>query len=197
MILFFLPLSIVMLIVSEMLFQYRNPGTARTKFSRLLFFLLIGVFLFFGICLSLADQDIVGDTGNLMFLWEACTSIVIAIFVMIPAHKLIAAISFPVVQTHDAQCLRFSRIALGLFAVDVAYCFLYNVLAFFGQNPMQNSIVRDMNGPQLLGRTRFFVVFHEFLSKLFPSILSMCGVIWVRQQDLEFATDSFYQQGHM
>jgi hypothetical protein len=140
----------VMLIISEMLFQYRSPGHNATTFSRVLFFLFLGVVLFLGVCLSFVHVDNPGEQGEIMFLWQGCTVLVIATFIFLPAHKLLTAMKYPVTQLDDEKCVCRSQLVLLLFVVNFLIQWLYCILAFVGWNPAQQFIINKLAKPEQL-----------------------------------------------
>ena len=195
-ILLLLPFSFLVMIISEMLFMYRNPGTQRVNFSRIVFVLFLVIFLILGILLSMIDVEELLSANDTMMLWHSAVSLTIALFVLMPAWRLIQAVSHPVVQPEDVSCVRQSK--GGLFAIFLLFLArsVHNFLIYIGHCPWNDWYQRELanaEDPKKLGTAvRCYLFFFEFVFNLGCPLLGMGGVYMLRKHDIDFADDSFY-----
>ena len=125
-ILMFIPMCLVILILFDLLFTYRNPGTNAIIFFRSLFILFLFTFLTLGIVLSIVDLQNGSDPDASLSLWCACTDLILAIFFALPAFSLLDAVTYPMVQPEDVCCVNFCKV--GILAYVIIFCLrmLYN-----------------------------------------------------------------------
>lgn len=192
---FFIPISIVLVIITEMFFRYRSPGHNIIVFWRILFFLFLVIFTFLGVAISFLHVDKVGERGDMIYLWQACTSLVIALFVLVPTLKLLTAISYPVIQPEDVSCVRFSRIGLFLFVGIFLAKTIFSFLVFLGVNKMSDRITQEIHDnlrDRLSPASRAYYVTGAFVFEFVPCLLAILAVFVVRKHEIEFANDPFY-----
>ena len=195
-ILLLLPFSFLVIIISEMLFTYRNPGTQRLIFSRIVFLLFLVIFLILGIFLSLVDTESFLGTGDTMMLWHGAMSLVIALFIAMPSVRLIQAVSYPVVQPEDVSCVRISKIGLWVIVSLFLLRSIHNFLIYLGHCPwnswFQREIAEAEDPKNLPVACRCYHFFFDFIFNFGCALLGFGGVYLLRKHDLEFADDPFY-----
>jgi hypothetical protein len=189
--LFLLPIGFVILVVSERASQSLQPRRDSRLFSRFLFVVTMLMILFLGICASFVHVDEPGESGDVMFLWQGCMSLVIATFVIVPSQKVIHEVTEPVTSIEDAPCVRRSRILLWAFGINFAIIALYGILAFLGWNPLQtalhNRVVRE---DKLQSDTRLAYAVGGLLFQDLPSAWAVLAVFWLGQRDEEYAVST-------
>lgn len=188
-----IPISLLVLLTCELLFSYRNPGYKIISFFRCVFAVFVFVFLVVGIALSFIDQAMDSDYVSSLSLWSGCTDLLILVFVVIPAYLLIDAISYPIIQPDDVPCVNQSRLGLSIFGILFFLRSLYNILHWFGVNP-----VADWWAKESYKKNRNAVIFAAAFSFVFEyctGILAMLGSNLIRKHDLKFAEDPFYARG--
>ena len=189
-ILFLGSLSIVILIVLDQLYQYQGIETTHSNFFKFLFVLYIIIFLITGISASLYGDEEIKGTNSLMFLWHACSSLIIALFVYFPSKKLIKTISYPVVQPGNVVCVRISNVFLYTFLILFFLRSLSNILTFAGVHPIAH-LEKESDGT-LGGGARAFYFLTNFLFDLIPALQACYVVYAIFKHDLDFQNDYFY-----
>lgn len=194
MILYLIPLSTVILLVCELLFTYRSPGTKLIIFFRILFFVFVSVFLIIGIVLSFADDESNIDVGKPISLWHFCTDFLFVVFFTVPAKKLLDAIMYPVIQPEDVSCVRFSKFGILFFSVLFGLRSLYNLLNYVDVNPIQNFMNRETDKATRILSTgaRIVQFFYYFVFDFLTSVMLITSVFMFRRHDIQFADDPFY-----
>lgn len=195
-ILLLLPFSFMVIIISEMLFTYRNPGTQKLIFSRIVFVLFLTIFLVLGVLLSLMDVESVFDSGDTMMLWHGAVSIMIAVFIAMPSVRLVQAVSYPVVQPEDVSCVKWSKIGLWTIVFLFVIRSIHNFLTYIGCNPWNHWLMRTIEAaedPMNLGTpVRAYHFLFDFIFNYVCAGIGIGGVYLLRKHDLDFADDSFY-----
>jgi hypothetical protein len=74
--LMFIPMCLVILILFELLFTYRNPGANAITFFRALYLLFLFTFVVLGIILSVVDIEGQAGITDSMTLWCACSDLI-------------------------------------------------------------------------------------------------------------------------
>jgi hypothetical protein len=194
----FIPMCLVILLLFDLLFAYRNPGTNAVFFFRVLFLLFLVLFLGMGILLCLLDSsgEEDQDADLSMSLWCACRNLVLAIFFAIPAHALLKAATYPMVQPEDACCVNFCRVGIVLYVLLYGGRTLWNATHYFGVNKVQEIMNNDISPdgrPAATARALSFVFY--FLFDFVSSVLSMIAVYLFRTHELLFYENPAYHRG--
>ena len=183
-------ISIVIIIVLDQLYQYQGIETTHSNFFKFLFVLYFIIFLITGISASLYGDAEIKGTNSLMFLWHACSSLIITFFVFFPSKKLIKTISYPVVQPGNVVCVRVSTVFLYTFVILFILRILSNILTFAGVHPIAR-LEKESDGT-LGAVARAFYFFTNFLFDLIPA-LQACWIVYALfKHDLDFQNDYFY-----
>jgi hypothetical protein len=192
-----LPTWVVILMLSEMLFTYRNPGRTRVLFARICLALFVLVFLLLGVLFSFTDVEDMLQPGDSMLLWQGAIRLLTAVFLALPAVKLYSAITYPVLQQDDVSCVRSSAVVFGAFAaINVArsafvltqFCDLNKWAFAISQAVFQN----PADQLPVTFRAVFWIL--EFLSNTLYTALLMVAVLVLRDHERRFANDPFYAQ---
>ncbi|OHT11968.1 hypothetical protein TRFO_18346 [Tritrichomonas foetus] len=195
-ILFLIPIAMIILILCELLYSYYNPGKSGT-FFRIIFVVFLIVFLVTGIALSFIDSD--EDTGDPddavspLYLWGGATNLITLVFVVIPAAKLIKAVSYPVTQPEDEGCVKCSIVGIVIFSIfQITRC-IYNILQHFGANFITKWYNEELfqKGGHSIGLRSFNFVFY-LLYDLVCIWIANIGVVTLYKHDMKFADDPFY-----
>lgn len=140
--LFIIPLSILMLILSELVYLPNTSGIS-LNLIRILFVVFLSAFLITGAAISTIkpkpeSENIryVCQTGLPIYLWSGCVYLVIFLFVSIPATKLIRSISDPIVQPHERSCVNLSKVSLIIFIVLQLCRTGFSFSRYFIRNPI-------------------------------------------------------------
>lgn len=194
-ILMLIPLSFIVMIICEMYFTYRNPGYRKIALTRLLFIVFLIVFLFLGVITSIIDfREEVGQNGDTIFLWHACTNFLICIFLAVPSVMLIRAIQYPVIQPEDQTCVKYSNIGIVAFIFIFIVRFFHNILTYCNVGPVKwyAKQMHETTGTILNNELRAFEFLYQFFFDFLPALFSIITVYVLRQHDLKFVDDPFY-----
>lgn len=193
-----IPISLFVLIICELLFTYKNPGTQTVKFYRVVFSVFVSTFLIVGICLSFIDISS-SDPSNELSLWHGCTDLIVVCFVAIPSYSLIKAISYPVIQPEDSAFVRWYVVGAWIFCITFFIRSVFNILHYFNQNPaiawFQQELMRSNDRPD-----KAAIMFQFFFTLIFEwltSLMTIIGVYFLRQHDLKFSDDPFYARAQV
>ena len=197
-ILLFIPMSLVILILFELLFSYQNPGTNAIKFFRYLFILFILTFTALVIALILIDDNSDTDTEGeepvrSLSLWVGCTDFILLIFFVVPASSLIKQVTYPIVQPEDRSCVNFCKFGVGVNTVVFLFRMVYNILTFFEANPVENWSNRMNRGVATpVAAVRVWNFFGNLLFDFVPCVLSMIAVRLFKEHDMLFEENPYY-----
>jgi hypothetical protein len=193
-ILLFIPMCIVILILFDLLFTYRNPGMNAIVFFRSLFVLFLFTFVALGITLCYVDLGNEKDPDMSLSLWCACTDLVLVIFFVLPAKSLLEAVTYPMVQPDDAGCVSFCRVGLYLYTIIYSLRLLWNATHFFDINPIQSWITEKSHtsGDYAPGSVRAFTFFFMFIFDFLPSIFAIISVYLFKKHDIMFNENPYY-----
>jgi hypothetical protein len=193
----FIPMCLVILLLFDLLFTYRNPGTNAMLFFRSLFLLFLVTFTVLGILLCVLDfSSNKKDTDLSMSLWCACTDLVLAIFFALPARALLEAVNYPMVQKEDVCCVNFCKVGIVLYVLLFGGRMLWNGTHYFGANKLQDWIFNDVdvNGrPKTGARVINFLLF--FFWDFVSSIMSMISVFLFKKHEIMFSENPYYNRG--
>jgi hypothetical protein len=201
-ILMFIPMCLVILILFELLFTYRDPGTNAIAFFRMLFILFLITFVILGVVLSIVDVAASNDAGESLSLWSACTDMVLTIFFALPARSLLDVVTAPMRQMDDVRCIMLPRIGIWLYVVlfggraiwNGSHYFRINVVSSWLADHDGSAVVflpkENRLGPSWKARvvTFFFVLMFDFVT----SLLAMASVYLFKKHDLMFAENPYY-----
>ena len=193
-ILLFIPMCLVILILFDLLFTYRNPGTNAIVFFRSLFILFLLTFISLGVVLSVVDLENESDPEESIALWCACTDIILAIFFWLPATSLLKAVTYPMVQPEDACCVNFCKVGIGLYVVVFGVRMFYNVTHYFGKNIVQEWLNKELAKTAEIPNTnaRAFTCFFWALFDLVPTIFALTSVYLFKKHDMMFNENPYY-----
>ena len=193
-ILLFIPMCIVILILFDLLFTYRNPGMNAIIFFRSLFVLFLFTFVALGITLCFVDLGNEKDPDMSLSLWCACTDLVLVIFFLLPAKALLDAVTYPMVQPDDAKCVSFCKIGLYFYAIVYCLRLLWNATHFFNINPIQTWVTNASHeaGEYAPPEVRTFYFFFTFIFDFLPSIFAIISVYLFKKHDIMFNENPYY-----
>jgi hypothetical protein len=194
-----LPIWVVVIMISEMLFTYRNPGRRRVFFSRVTLFLFTATYWILGIIVSLSDVNTAQQTGDMVLFWRGVVLIAISIFVAMPAVRLHRAITYPVVQPEDRPCVKWSQVLIVLIVALGAARGIFELTTYPGWNMVMTWIDKAQDSAAtsgtLSGRARAFLCCWEvFFGNLFSQLL-IFAVLTLRAHEVQFDNDPIYRQG--
>jgi hypothetical protein len=186
-VLFLLPISLLILILTERSPQMQHQPRRNSRlFARFLFVIMIAVILFLGVAASFVYVDEPGENGDIMFLWQGCMTAVVAVFVILPAHKAIRDATDPVLLPEDVSCVHRSRILIWAFGINFLVSALYNILAFLGWNPLQTALHGQVvKEDRIRADARLAYALGGIVLQDLPSVWAVLGVFWLRQRDTD------------
>jgi len=193
-ILLFIPMCIVILILFDLLFTYRNPGMNAIVFFRSLFVLFLLTFVVLGATLCFVDIGNENDPDISLSLWCACTDLVLVIFFVMPAKSLLDAVTYPMVQTDDACCVSFCSVGIVVYSVVYLLRLLWNATHFFEINFIQQWVTKESvaGGDYLTSNVRTFVFFFVLFFDFIPSIFAIISVYLFKKHDMMFTENPYY-----
>jgi hypothetical protein len=190
-----LPTWIVVLMLSEMLFTYRNPGRNRVFFARVCLCLFLIVYGLLGVLFSFTDVEDMFQSSDSMLLWQGAIRLLTTVFVALPAIKLFHAISYPVLQKDDVSCVRWSTaVFVILGALNIAKAVIALTI-YWNANELAASLWNDIRTnayDNLPSRVRVTLWFNEFSFNTLYTVLLMGVVLVLREHEMRFANDPFY-----
>jgi hypothetical protein len=199
-ILMFIPMGLVILIVFELLFTYRNPGVHAIAFFRMLIRLFLVTFLILWVLLSLLDLGGNGDAEASVSLWCACTDVSLAIFFALPAKALLEIVTFPMAQLEDIRCVNMCRVGIVLYVVLFGGRMLWNGTHYFEINVAQTwlssngAVIFDAagNAVRLNGAARALMFFFVLFFDMGTSLLAMISVYLFKKHGIMFSENPYY-----
>lgn len=199
-ILFALPLSFIILILCNILFTYRNPGTRMIIFFKMLFFIFLIAFLVIAIVILYANANDQIELDREMRLWRSCTDLIICFFFGGVATQLINefAIKSPNKKS-NRKCLSISITGVAIFCLIFALRVIYNFLAYCNINPIehiiQDEIEKSENTNQIpSATTRTLTVIYYFIFDFFATCLGIAAIIYIEKKELYVITKNDYEQ---
>lgn len=193
--LLFIPMCLVILILFDLLFTYRNPGTNAIFFFRSLFMIFLVTFLVIGLILCFLDVDGHGDDPEMsLTLWCACTDLVLALFFIFPALKLLEAVKYPMVQPEDRGCINFCTVSMWIYLTIFILRMIWNFTHFIDKNILIDFQIEDIKSkePGVPTRLRIMAFCFYFLFDLIPSSMSMVAVYLFKKHDMMFNENPYY-----
>jgi hypothetical protein len=194
-----LSIWVLIIMISEMLFTYRNPGRRRVFFSRVTLFLFTAMYCILGVMFSFFDPATDGQAGDLVLFWRAAAMIAIAVFVAMPSIRFYQAITYPVVQPEDLPCVRRSIVFITLIVGLAVGRGIWNLTGYWGGNAVkdwvgnrQKEVVRPEDLPW---PARAFFCCWELVTGVLFSLLLILAVRELSAHEIQFDDDSIYQQG--
>jgi hypothetical protein len=189
----FIPMSFVILLLFELLFTYRDPGTNGIAFFRWLFILFLVTFLILGVALSFVEHTSAPDRA--LALWCACTDLILAIFFTLPAISLLEAVTYPMVQPENRCCVNFCKVGIVGYVCLFAGRMVWNGTLFFGVNSAYVWLVSQRtedNLPTVQRRAISFV--WSFFFDFVIALLGMISVFLFKKHEAMFNENMFYTQ---
>jgi hypothetical protein len=187
--LLFIPMCILVLIIFDLLFGFRDPGPGAAMFFRTLFLSFLLVFMVLCVAICLVELDDTHDADLALSLWGASTEFVLAIFFLLPARALLQAATYPLVQPEDRRCVDFCRVGIWLFFAAFMGRMLWNLTHYYGFNWLQDELYRR---PQESAFVRAINSLWFVFFDLLPSGLVTVAVILFKTHDLMFNDDPGY-----
>jgi hypothetical protein len=190
-IVYLIPLSSLIMMISELLIDYRGFSRRLLILFRIIFGMFFSTFLILGVGLSLVDW---GDPGNSMSLWHGCTDLIIAVFVGAPAFALIRIVSFPTVPTENERCVSITKVLTVFFCGIMLLRGVYNITHGLNVNPADQWFATEAAKPgKVSWKARLFQAVWVFFFDFCSSMAVIIGVkIW-RQNDVKFADKKFFR----
>lgn len=196
-ILFAIPLSLVILILCNILFTYRNPGTKMIIFFKMLFFLFLIAFLLIAVVIAITYYKYASEHSRIMKLWRACTDLLICVFFAGPAIQLIQELALKsTTENRETKYLAMSILGVGAFSVIVILRIVYNITGYFNINPIEHYIQHQIDLATRLPNeaARAFSVFYYFLFDCVGALIGIAAVFFVEKKDLTIYTDPNYHR---
>jgi hypothetical protein len=191
-ILMFIPMCLVILILFDLLFTYRNPGHNAMLFFRTLFVLFLLTFVVLGGVLSVVNVRGEKDAYASLALWCACTDFILAIFFALPAKALLSAVTYPMVQPEDECCVSFCKLGIAVYVLLFGGRTLWNATHYFGGNVLQVWLDRQVSGgrptPPARAINFLFIFFFDFMA----AVLAMISVYLFKKHDVMFNENPYY-----
>jgi hypothetical protein len=197
-ILLYIPMALVILILFDLLFTYKNPGDDAIMFFRILFIVFFSTFVVTGVIITIVDSTSTGDIEEMVSLWASANEIIIAVFFTLPAISLLRTVTYPLIQPEDVCCVRFCRIGIWAFAALFGGRAIWNLTHYFHCNKLQQWVNDNWGVKGKMGLVRLsdagFILIFDFV----PSLLSVIAVFLFKKHDMMFNENPYYRsQGGM
>jgi hypothetical protein len=183
--LMFVPMCLVILILFELLFTYRNPGANAITFFRALYLLFLFTFLVLGFILPIVHGK--GEVTDPILLWCACSDLILAVFFALPAKSLLEAVTYPMVQPEDVCCVNACKVGIILYLILFGGRTVWNAAAYYGDFLNTKGEGAKQDGKVWKGGFMWFFIF-DFVT----SVLAMISVYLFKRHDLMFNENPDY-----
>ncbi|OHT17383.1 hypothetical protein TRFO_41038 [Tritrichomonas foetus] len=190
----FIPMCFLILIVCDLLFSYRNPGTNALFFFQCLSVLFFFTFIGIAIYISFYDIDIPDDPEATLSLWAACSDLIILVFFTYPAFRLLSAIKYPMIQPDQRGCIKWHTFGIIIFDILFFLRMLYNAAHYFEINGIQKWVNEHVNNGDFKPdqQARIWNFFFYFLFDCIPTLISIIAVIQLNHHDAMFNENPYY-----
>jgi hypothetical protein len=189
---YLIPLSAMILMICELLIDYRGSSKRFLTLFRVIFAMFFGAFVILGIGFSMVIWGEENNPGSSIALWHGCLDLIIALFVGAPAYSLMRLISFPVVPTEHRKCISITKVLTAIFCGIMVIRSLYNITHGLGCNPVDQTLAKESMLPgKPSWKARTLQLVFVFLFDFCTSIAAICGVWTWRMNDVKFADRHF------
>jgi hypothetical protein len=189
----FIPMCLVILILFDLLFTYRNPGNTAVVFFRSLFLLFLVTFVLLGVVLGIIDLHTEADIEASIILWCACTDLMLTIFFALPARSLLEAVTYPMVQPEDVCCVNFCKVGIVLYVLCFGGRMLWNGTDYFRINKLQTWVYEQrLENGMPNGNARVINFTFNLLFNFGASVLAMISVYLFKKHDMMFNDNPYY-----
>jgi hypothetical protein len=191
-ILIFIPMCLVILVLFDLLFTYRNPGPKAILFFRALFLLFLITFLILGAILSAITRTL-SDPEASLTIWSASTDIVLAVFFAMPARSLLEAVADPSNRSEDFLCVNFCKVGIVLYVLLFAGRAIWSITYFWNLNLVQSWVNKHVladGTPD--GRARAINCAFDIVFDFVPAVLSMVTVTLIQNHKILFRENPYF-----
>jgi hypothetical protein len=182
--LMFIANGFAILLLFQLLFTYRDPGTEAVR----VFQLLLAVSLLTFICISFILSYIGVDEGTEdadrpMALWGSMTMLVCALFFILPARALMRVVTFSGVQKEDRVCVNSCHVLMWLYTLLYVGRSIWNLTHYLKINKLQDIVYehdwRDAG-------VRAFNGLYVALFDAIPASIAIAGAYLLKKHDILF-----------
>jgi hypothetical protein len=174
----------VILLIFQLLFMFRNPGTEAVGVFQVL--LAVSLITFVAISIILSYVGINEDTDDAdrpIALWAAMTMFVCGFFFILPARAVVRIVTYPAIQKEDKGCVTFCIVAIWLYGGLHVGRAVWNFTHYCGINYLQELVYRySWKDPGVRAFNGIFL----FLFDVLPASLAIAGVYLLRKHDMLF-----------
>lgn len=187
---FFLSMSLIIAIIIDLLYQYQGITATLNAFFKVFYVLVLLTFLGTGVFVSV-HSTVEKDT-QVYYIWHASTTILICVFAIVPALKLIQKMTYPVIQPGQICCVKASYVLMFVFVLIQAGRVAYDFL-MYTPNEFWNTWYEyyDKNG-HLPSMAIWFIIGKTILFETISEIIICILVHSIFLYDLGFQSDNFY-----
>jgi hypothetical protein len=186
-ILIFIPMCLVIMILFDLLFRYRDPGSNAVVFFRVLFFLFLVTFIVSGVTLNATRVDSIYESP--LPLWSGATDFVLALFFVLPARKLMERVTYPMVQESDVPCVNFCRVGIVVYVLLFVGRGIWGITDYFGRNELIK-LARDRPATDAVPRVINF--FYCLIFDWVVDFFAMIAVFLLREHNAQFEDGLVY-----
>jgi hypothetical protein len=191
---YLIPLSAVIMMICQLLIDYRGSSKRVLTLFRVVFTMFVGAFLVLGVVFAMVSWDDPDDPNSPMALWHGCTDLIIAIFVTAPAYALMKIISFPSVPAEHKKCISITKILTPMFCAIMSLRCLYNITHGLHCNPLDQWFTGEsMKSGKPSWKSRLYQAGVVFVFDFCSSISVILGVKTWKANDVKFADKKFYR----
>jgi hypothetical protein len=189
----FIPMALVILILFDLMFTYKNPGDRAITFFRSIFAVFFGTLLITGAIVTLVSATAYTDVDDSLSIWAGSTEFILALFFGLPARALLRMVTYPLVQPEDVMCVNFCKVGIAAFTILFLGRAVWNTTHFFGINVVQTWMYDHYGDPNKMGRIRAIQTGFIFLFDLVPSMLALAAVFLFKKHDMMFNENPYYR----
>ena len=192
--LFFLYFGFFMAVLMYHYFDYRPPKNSMKSLYYIIFVASRCFFIFLCVAFSFLSEDAIPVGGDCIMLWNSMCDIIFLCYTTAICYKLIAAITYPIIQPQDVRCIANARISIIIFIVLFIFRFLYHFGIFVSFNPIHDFLrdERREKSSRPSGGYRALQCVIRFVMDWAVCAGTMLATYFLRRHDMDFNDDSFY-----
>jgi hypothetical protein len=196
-ILLFIPMFLLILMIIELFFIYRNPGTRAVSFFRWLILIFLVVFILLGITIILCDPATGSDSADRpLALWCGCTDFVLCVGFACATYSLLQYISFAAIQMGSSACVNLVRLGIVIECIIFGIRATLEVLNYYQISPLENWMLTQLEkrGSDTFpnGRAGVIRVVVDLVCDFTPATLAVVAAYLITKQNMLFNDNPYF-----
>jgi hypothetical protein len=196
-ILLFVPMFLLVVMVVELVFTYRNPGARAVAYFRglILVFLVVAVLL--GLMISVCDPATGSDSADgPLALWCGCTDLLLCIGFACAASSLLQHVAFPAIEMGSSACVNLVRLGIAVECIILGGRATLEILNYFRISPVEKWLLTqlEVRGSDSFpnGSARGLRVVAGVVADFTPAMLAVVAVYIITKQNMLFNDNPYF-----